>query len=56
MESLGNRVIYIYILEELCNYILPFLKIPLLDFDQTFRDGGDPPRDGFMPGGMSGKK
>ena len=26
-----------------CNYVRPFLKIPLLDFDQTFRDGGDPP-------------
>ena len=31
------------------NYVIdyvtvrPFLKIPLLDFDQTFRDGGDPP-------------
>ena len=39
--------IYIYILENLynrlCNYVRPFLKIPLLDFDQTFRDGGDPP-------------
>ena len=39
--------IYIYILEDLCdylcNYVHPFLKIPLLDFDQTFRDGGDPP-------------
>ena len=36
-----------YILEDLCNrlcnYVRPFLKIPLLDFDQTFRDGGDPP-------------
>ena len=35
--------LYIYILEDLCNYVHPFLKIPLLDFDQTFRDGGDPP-------------
>ena len=33
--------IYIYIRRPSnCNYILPFLKIPLLDFDQTFRDGG----------------
>ena len=26
-----------------CNYVCPFLKIPLLDFDQTFRDRGDHP-------------
>ena len=44
----------IYILEDLCNYVCPFLKIPLLDFDQTFWDGGDPPWDGFMPGSIIG--
>ena len=38
-----NIVVSIYILEDLYNYVRPFLKIPLFDFDQTFRDGGDPP-------------
>ena len=46
-----NEDIYIYIyidiLEDLCNYLCNyvrlFLKIPLLDLDQIFRDGEDSP-------------
>ena len=31
-----------YVCMYVYNYVRPFLKIHLLDFDQTFRDGGDP--------------